>query len=148
MRRKGQVPPGARPLEAPSAALGAPAALPAPVVYRWTAPIVERGDSVPESASTASVDDVEDSERLGTGSRANADDALHGLDGDGWLTCFILAAHHAEYRSAHDHGDIVHRHAEAFVLRELPLDHRGHIAAQKLDIRARIPRCSDRVNQQ
>lgn len=72
VRRKGQVPPGAKPLESSNATDERPSDLPAPTVYRWTAPRVESqpevgagADLAPamdDAAIDAGFDDVEEDE--------------------------------------------------------------------------------------
>jgi len=44
VRKKGQIPPGARPLENPNATTRAESSVSSPTVYRWTAPRDERAD--------------------------------------------------------------------------------------------------------
>lgn len=62
VRRKGQIPAGAKVLEAPNAAIDAPPAPANPNVYRWTAPITEREEVEVAPADVAREDVVEEIE--------------------------------------------------------------------------------------
>ncbi len=69
----------------------------------------------------------------GLAARLDGDLALHRLHGDRRVAVRVAAELDAEYRAAHDHGYVVHRHVEGLARGELFLNLRGHGAFEQFD---------------